>query len=68
MKTIILRTLWVSIILLGVMIMGAENSDGGFSFLTIFIGFVFEAFAWAMWENCPELRASVDDDVYDDRF
>ena len=68
MKTIILRTIWVSVILLGVMIMAAENESGDLSIATIFIGFVFEAFAWAMRENCPELKLSYDEDKYDDRF
>lgn len=66
MKTVILRTIWVAIIMTGVMIMSAENSNGDLSFITIFIGVCCELFAWGMWENCPELRLA--DDEQDDMW
>ena len=55
-------------ILCGLCIMAAENESGDLSIATIFIGFVFEAFAWAMWENCPDLRLSDDDESDSDRW
>lgn len=66
MKAVILRTIWVVIILAGVMIMSAENGNGDLSFITIFTGVCCELFAWGMWKNFPELRLA--DDEQDDMW
>lgn len=68
MKAVILKAIWVALIVVGVMIMSAENGDGDLSFITMFIGGCCELLAWGMWENCPELKLSYDEEKHDDRF
>lgn len=56
MKTIIIRFIFVAVIVIGLMFMGAEPVDGGSMFVPMFIGGCCLLFAWGMWENCPELN------------
>lgn len=54
MKTILIRLLFVAVILIGLMFMGAEYD--GSMFVPMFIGGCCLMFAWGMWENNECLR------------
>lgn len=56
MKTILIRFMFIAVILIGLMFMGAEPVDGGSMFPSMFIGGCCLLFAWGMWENNSELR------------
>jgi H+/Cl- antiporter ClcA len=56
MKTIILRFIFIAVILMGMMFMGAEPADGGSVLPSMFIGGCCMLFAWGMWENNECLR------------
>jgi H+/Cl- antiporter ClcA len=55
MKTI-LRFIFIAVILIGLMLMGAEPVDGGSVLPSMFIGGCCLLFAFGMWENNECLR------------
>lgn len=56
MKTILIRFIFVAVISVGLMFMGAEPADGGSVLPSMFIGGCCLLFAFGMWENNKCLR------------
>lgn len=54
--TTIKRFIFIAVIVIGLMFLGAEPTDGGSVFVPMFIGGCCLMFAWGMWENCADIR------------